>query len=43
MEIHDEFSILSFFFFIFFVLERNIDHFVDVIDTISMDVMFFLI
>lgn len=31
------------FFFIFFVLERNIDHLVDVIDTISMDIMFFLI
>lgn len=37
------FSILSFFFFIFFVLERNIDHLVDVIDTISMDIIFFLI
>lgn len=31
------------FFFIFFVFERNIDHLVDVIDTISMDIMFFLI
>lgn len=39
MEIRDEFSILSFFFFFFvsFVFERNIDHLVDVIDTISID------